>query len=758
MNHRAEAGELDRAAATAERILSLDALNEPAHRLLMRVKLQAGHRSAAIQQAETCEAALTAAQIQPEVDTQRLLSEVRGPTSGPSAAAEPVPVDAAAGASSAEPAAAPTLDATRARDRGASIQITRRLSAILAADVVGYTRLMEQDEAGTFARLRAHRKELFEPEIARRHGRVFKLTGDGLLAEFGSVVDAVECAVLLQRKMAERNRGLPESERIDVRIGVHVGDVILDAEDRLGDAVNIAARLQQLAEPGGICVSRPVVDHVKRRVSIRFDSRGEVRLKNIAEPIAVYRVQIGGAVTTFRDRARPYLRPHWVAAAASAVLVIGTVAVWQGYFRSVATPNSTTTSAPEPTMAIARLPAVAVLPFENLSGDPAQDYFGAAMTEEIITALARYPDISVIARTSTEGYKDKPVDVRSIGDELGARYLLEGSVQRFGDKARIMAQLIDAKSGAHVWADRFDRESDNILQLQDQMAELIVSSLGGDTGEIRKRERALAWSKDPVSLDEYDYYLRGHEYFFRFTKEDNAKAREIWQEGPTKFPGSALLRIKLAFTYYIDASWAFTDYREESYKKAWEVGEPTFGAENAPLIAQLSIHWFKAHMYHEYKRDFEAAVKEAEVVVAMVPSEPFALNDMAWIVNKAGRLDLSIKWANEAIRRSPRPPEDYRWSLAWAYYLAEQSEDAVAEYERIISPSDDSYYLDRAAAYVRAGRLDAAKGDVSLYLQKQPGTTLTSYRANSYFSLPFKNPELIDAFFEDLRTAGLPEK
>ena len=283
----------------------------------------------------------------------------------------------------------------------------RKLAAILAADVVGYSRLMAENEADTFDRLRAHRKELFEPEIVKRHGRIFKLMGDGLLAEFGSVVDAVECAASLQREMARRNDGLPANRRIDMRIGVHVGDVIIEGEDRHGDAVNVAARLEQLAEPGGICVSNTVLNHVKLKVALGFELRGEEHLKNIAEPVRVYRVLLASPV-----------------------------------------------AAEKPTLALPDKPSIAVLPFQNLSGDPEQEYFADGVVEEIITALSRMRWLFVIARNSSFTYKGRAVDVKQVGRELGVRYVLEGSVRKAGSRVRITGQLIDAATGAHLWADR----------------------------------------------------------------------------------------------------------------------------------------------------------------------------------------------------------------------------------------------------------------------------------------------------------------
>lgn len=352
--------------------------------------------------------------------------------------------------------------------------MNRKLAAILAADVVGYSRLMAENEAETFDRLRAHRKELFEPTIAKHHGRIFKLMGDGLLAEFSSVVDAVECAVVLQREMARRNDGAPDDRRIDMRIGVHVGDVIVEGEDRHGDVVNVAARLEQLSEPGGICVSQHVVDHAKQKVALSFELRGEERLKNIADPVRVFRVRIEGP-----------------------------------------------TPVEKPLLTLPAKPSIAVLSFNNLSGDPEQEYFADGVVEEIITALSRMRWLFVIARNSSFTYKGRAVDVKQVGRELGVRYVLEGSVRKAGSRVRITGQLIDVATGSHLWADRFDGALEDIFDLQDQVTASVVGAI---SPRLEKAEIERAKRKPTESLDAYDYYLRGMANLHLWTREGSEEA------------------------------------------------------------------------------------------------------------------------------------------------------------------------------------------------------------------------------------------
>src|SRR6185503_17574931 len=325
------------------------------------------------------------------------------------------------------------------------IAIERKLAAILAADVVGYAALMERDEKGTHERLIAGRKELFEPEIARHHGRVFKLMGDGLLAEFGSVVDAVECAVSLQRGLAERNANVPEDRRVQVRIGINLGEVIVEGDDRYGEGVNVAARLEQLADPGGICVSGKVAKEVEKKLAFGFESMGEQKVKNIAEPIPTFRVKLEG-LPTRRPSMRRRILP-WQAVAAAVIAIILIAGTWFAYVQ---------TGSPAQ-IANATVPSIAVLPFDNMSGDSAMAYFADGVSEDIISMLSRSPDVLVVARNSSFTYKGKATDARQIGKELNVGYVLEGSVRKEADKVRIVAQLIDAKTGEHVWAERFDK-------------------------------------------------------------------------------------------------------------------------------------------------------------------------------------------------------------------------------------------------------------------------------------------------------------
>jgi TolB-like protein len=358
----------------------------------------------------------------------------------------------------------------------------RKLAAILAVDVVSYSALMEADEAGTFERLRAGRKELFEPEIGKHHGRVFKVMGDGLLAEFGSVVDAVECAVMLQRGMAERNASVPEDKQFEVRIGINLGEVIVEGDDRYGEGVNVAARLQQVAEPGGICVSGKVSKEVERKLAFRFEPMGEQRVKNLAEPILCYRVNLQSVPALALGRA------------SQVPVQLGDRVM------------------------------LAVLPFINMSSDAEQEYFVDGLTEDLITDLSEVPGVFVISRHSAFTYKGRSIDVRSAARDLGVRYVVEGSVRRAATRVRINVQLIDADDATHLWADRFDRDLSDIFLLQDEVVGRIVSALSGalpSAGPIT-RQRA-------TNLEAYDFFVRGRAMIMQ-SAESNAAARPLLEK------------------------------------------------------------------------------------------------------------------------------------------------------------------------------------------------------------------------------------
>ena len=390
--------------------------------------------------------------------------------------------------------------------------IERRLTTILAADVVGYSRLMAGDEAGTFARLKAHRGEVIEPKAAAHGGRVVKLTGDGTLMEFASAIDAVRFAVEVQQAMAARNGGVAEDQQISYRVGINIGDIIVDGDDMYGDGVNIAARLEGLAEPGGICVSAKVHDEIGNKLPVAFEDMGDQRVKNIPEPIHVYRIVDGG-------------RP--------------------------AAPDADEPAAPEK-------PSIAVLPFTNMSGDAEQEYFSDGITEDIITELSRFSSLFVIARNSSFTFKGAAVNVTDVGRKLGVGYVVEGSVRKVGNRVRITVQLVEAATGNHIWAERYDRDLEDVFAVQDEVVATIVANLPGRLEDARVAHRRQTPTD---SLPAYDCILRGTKHLRNYRRHEIVDGRAAFERAVELDPKSARARAGLAFTYIQDYFWNERDAR-----------------------------------------------------------------------------------------------------------------------------------------------------------------------------------------------------
>jgi adenylate cyclase len=611
-------------------------------------------------------------------------------------------------------------------------QVERRLAAIMAADIVGYSGLVEQDEAGTFEAIKDLRREVIDPLLAERHGRIVKLMGDGAIVEFGSVVDAVACAVAIQRGVAERQAGAPAERRIVFRIGINLGDVVVEGDDLLGDGVNVAARLEQLCEPGGVLVSGTAYDHLQGKLGLPLDYAGEHQVKNIARTVRTWRVRLDG---TRPSRWRSNVRKlgGWMPMVEVALIALALTGGTWWWFR----PAEPTTP-PEP--------ALAVLPFANMSGDPALDPLGAGVAEDIITVLSTYPTLRVVSRTSSFTY-DKPVKVQQVGQELGVRYVLEGSVRKTTDKVRVTVQLVDAPTGHHLWTDRFDEDGEDPTVLQEKVADRIHASLAGLTGAVRTYEQDSAWRKAAADLDEYDYFQRCKQIYFRFTPEDNAGARQTCQEGLTRFPDSPLLRIMLAWTYLEPTLSQWTEPSDPDIALAWQFGKEAEAAEGKSRLETWLCHWLMAFLYQWHVEDFDRSVVEAEATVQIAPYDGQSRSVLATYLANAGKTDEAIEWAREAIRREPKGPEWWHGNLAWAYYLAGRYEDALAELKKTSEPWRD--WL--AAVYVRLGRIEEARAVMADFVKD------TGYTIADETRWPLKEP-LKQAYLDDLRTAGMPEK
>lgn len=590
----------------------------------------------------------------------------------------------------------------------------RRLSAILAADVVGFASHNERDEAGTFELLRTHRKELFEPEIARHHGRVFKLMGDGLLAEFGSVVEAVECAVALQRGMTERNDDVPADKRIDVRIGINLGDVIIEGEDRHGEGVVIASRLQQLAKPGGIAVSSTVMEHVRRKLALRFEAIGEHQVKNIAAPVSVYRVPLDAIVPAVQRGGRRYAT--WTAVAVAGLLLIaGAVAAWRfvhltpsgeevaaaqsnppGQVKTDATVSQP--AANEPAEASARaqdqgIPVIVVLPFQDLSGGKVESDLGKGIAEEILSDLATFPELEVVSSTSSFAYAGKPIP--EIVKATGAQFVIEGSIRMAGDKVLIRVQLINGLNDRHLQIAQIEQPMTDPVTLQMAAASRLSDELGGMTGILRQEIEKISWDKPDAELTEYDFYIRGHTYHLR---DNYLKSREIWKEGLKRFPDSVLMRCKLAFTY--------DSHSSEARQLVKEAG----ALKKRSRLDEWYSHWISARDYASLG-DYKRASAEAKATIAMAPYDTLSHAGLSWIVSAAGDHEAAIAWAKFGATHDPHPREWYFDDLLNAYDMADRWPDALklAE-EQVGAPSPNKYwYKVLGRAYAITGQTDKSK-------------------------------------------------
>ena len=445
----------------------------------------------------------------------------------------------------------------------------RRLSAIMSADVVGYSRLMAADEEGTLARLKAHREELFDPEIANHQGRIVKLMGDGALVEFTSVVEAVRAGVAIQRGTAARNAEVPADQRIVYRIGINQGDVIIDGDDIYGDGVNVAARLQERATPGGICISDRVYGDVRGKIDVGIDDLGDQELKNIPEPVRVYRVLMGPDVgktglLTLINRLR---RLRLVMAASVAVVLLGGLAIWYGPWLIASDRIGLSGSVK---------PSIAVMPFDNLNKDPKEDYFSEGITKDIVNDLSKFQNLLVIDSGSVSGDAGESVSVEEIGRKLGVRYILEGSVLKSGERVRINAQLIDSTSGQHLWAERFDGATKNIWDIQDEITGSIVRTLALRITEIEQR-RVLAKSTD--NLEAYEFTLRGRALIARQSRSENFEARKLFRSAIELDPNYATAYAGLGWTYFEAVYWGWTGSPQKAVQQAHDLSQKALSLE-----------------------------------------------------------------------------------------------------------------------------------------------------------------------------------
>jgi TolB-like protein/class 3 adenylate cyclase/Tfp pilus assembly protein PilF len=587
----------------------------------------------------------------------------------------------------------------------------RRLSAILAADVVGYSTLMEQDEAGTFDRLRAHRKELFEPEIEKHHGRIFKLTGDGLFAEFTSVVDAVECAVSLQRGLLERNANVAEDQRMYVRIGINLGEVIVEGDDRLGEGVNIAARLEQLAEPGGICVSGKVSKEVEKKLAFAFEPMGEQKVKNIAEPVQVYKVKLEGPKV--RPRPRRFGKTPLGVLAASTIaillLVVG-FGAWRWSSPSVSP--------------LSEKASIAVLPFENIGNDSKWDRFADGVTEDIVTDLSHSKDLFVVARNSTEIYKGKPADIRNVGRELGVHYVLEGSIQPIGDQIRVTAQLIDARTGGHVWSNRYDRPATDLFNVQSDVTEKIAATLTGYEGAVAETERSLVRRKPPGDLTAYETYLLGMEAKHKVTKEGLDEGERLLRKALEIDPQLARAYVGLAYIYEYRIDLGLGASAADNLTKLMEAARNAVRLDANDGETQLVL----GHAF-AYQGKADQALEQFAKAEALAPHNADLLILIAWFLPQFGQPDRAVELTEKALKLNPNYPYWYNQGLRSIYFFGRQFEKSVKYSKQVTEPFAVDYaYL--AAASAMTGDMAGAKAAAAEVARLDPNWSVEKYMSD----------------------------
>jgi adenylate cyclase len=580
-----------------------------------------------------------------------------------------------------------------------STNVKRKLVAILSADVEGYSRLMGNDEASTIHTLTAY-KEAMTAHINQNRGRVVDAPGDNLLAEFASVVNAVQCAVEIQRELAERNKELPEKRKMAFRIGVNLGDVVEEKDRTYGDGVNIAARLENICEGGGVCISGTAFEHVGNKLDLKYEDFGDHEVKNIEKPVRVYRVQMetDSAVARLNE-----------------------------------------------SLELPEKPIIAVLPFTNLSGDKEQNYFSDGLTEEIMTTLSKLPNLLVIDRYSTFTYKGKPVKVKQVAEELGVSHMLEGSVRKAGDKVRITAQLIDTLTGHHLWSERYDRALKDIFEIQDQIAMNILTAL---QVKLTHGEQARVLAKGTKNLEALEKFWQGLSHLWLITQESNIIAREIAKEAIALDPEYPAPYFILGFTHLSDVWFAWTKTPQVSLESAYKLGKKIVALDDSWEIGHLILS-----MVYILIRQHEKAIAEGKRAVSLSPNGSMALWSLAEALRYSGRHKEAIAGYKKALRLSPFPPGYYFYGLARSYFFMGQYEEAITASKKALQSAPDSLpaHYGLAAIYALAGREKEASDEVD-----------EVYRINPKFSIdhvvkifPFKKQEEKEVFINALRKAGL---
>jgi adenylate cyclase len=587
-------------------------------------------------------------------------------------------------------------------------RVDRRLAAIWAGDIAGYSRLMGVDDEGTLRQLKAHRKELVDSKITEHRGRIVKTTGDGLLLEFVSVVDAVRCAVDIQRGMAARNANVPADRRIEFRIGINVGDIIIDGDDIFGDGVNVAARLQTLADPGGIMVSSVVHDQVRDKLNFGFDDMGEQSVKNIARPIGVHRVSLADGVP------------------------LGA--------------TQSTAAEAKPDSAKTNRPSIAVLPFANMSGDSDQDYFADGISEDIITGLSKLRWFFVIARNSSFAYKGKAVDVKRAARELGVRYVLEGSVRKGGNRVRITAQLVDATTGNHVWADRYDGELTDVFALQDEITRKVVSAI---EPRLLEAEGIRALTRAPADLDAWELVARASSIFWRMTPANSEAAIALYRDAVRRHPAYAPAHSMLAVALLMSGFVGWTAMTA-NLKEAADLAARAAELDGSDPWAHLGLGQLAT-----MRKQTEAAENAYQQALELNPNFAAAHGFLGYALALAGQSERALEHLNQALSLSPHDPQQnivFMVGVGQAYYQARRYSEAANYTHNVAQQRPEHFGAHRqlCASLAQAGRMEEARATLERLKQMQPNVSLAWVNEN----LPL-TPDAMKHYLDGLRKAGL---
>ncbi|MHC4792215.1 MAG: adenylate/guanylate cyclase domain-containing protein [Planctomycetota bacterium] len=620
----------------------------------------------------------------------------------------------------------------------------RKLTAIFSADVEGYSRLMGDNEEATVRTLTSYR-EVFTTLIQQHNGKVLDSPGDNLLAEFASVVDAVQCAVAVQKEINSRNDELPENRRMQFRIGINLGDVIQEEERIYGDGVNVAARLEGLAEPGGICVSKTAFDQIESKLPYGYEFLGDQPVKNIAKPVGAYRVLMEPRVTVAgepeKDKRSPVRRmPILVGVAAVLVSAIA-VGIWQFYMRR---PSVEPASVEKMAYPLPDKASIVVLPFANMSDDPKQEYFSDGITEIIIATLSKARDMFVIARNSAFTYKGKAVKIKQVAEELGVRYVLEGSVQKAENRIRITVQLIDALTGNHLWAERYDRDLKDLFALQDEITIKIITAL---RVKLTEGEQVTV---ETDNLDAYLKYLQSRKQMQRKNKEGNALAQKLIEEAIALDPEYATAYLILSATHLMDIMYGSSESPKQSLQAAEELVQKAISLSGVNADARA----FLGRIYLT-KRQYKEAIAEGKRAVEMAPNSAFVHAALAFSLKHAGRPEEAIPLYKKAIRLSPISDSWILSDLGHCYGMLGRYEEAILAFKKAISISPESpyYHSYLAANYLLTAREKKARAETAKAMEIDPKFSSEACRTGNLY----KDPDYLNRLIDAMRKAGLPE-